>query len=140
MCFKTCLWGRLRWCHSRLMPASHSSPWLEFRTWLFSCCLCVLLGFLLTVVSPRGPPTSGAIFRSCCSRWVPRLLSRSYRGYRLLNLFAVQHPGATWIPVGINHAFGTDARKGYELKGSLQTVSIPSSMAGLPTCRSQSCQ
>jgi len=34
--FKTCLWGRLRWSHSRLIPVSHSSPWREFRTWVLS--------------------------------------------------------------------------------------------------------
>jgi len=61
--FETCLWGRLRKCHSRLMPASQSSSLLEFRTWLFSSCACCLWGFLLTVVTPRGAPNKSSRFR-----------------------------------------------------------------------------
>jgi len=45
------------------MPVSHWSPSLEFRTWLFSCCPCVLLGFLLAVVRPRGAPDKWSRFR-----------------------------------------------------------------------------
>jgi len=72
--------------------------------------------------------------------WATLLLPRVYLGYALLNIFAVQHQGATSLPVGTYHPFGTDALKGYELKGSLEIISIPGSMAGLPTCRGQWCQ
>ena len=57
-----------------------------------------------------------------------------------LIVLAVQHAGATSFPVGTYHAFAIDALKGYELKSSLQIVSVPGSMAGLPTCRRQWCQ
>jgi len=135
--FKTCLWGRLLGSHSRLIPVSHSSAWLEFRTWLFSCWPCVLLGYLLRVFSPRGPPNKWSRFGSCCSRWVPSLLSLFYRGYRLLKVFTVKHPGATSFLVGTYHAFGIEPRKGYGLKGSLQIIWVPRSMVRQPTCRRQ---